>query len=395
MEAEKKPRIVKIKIKNEAKASKKFSLYDAFIGLVILLAIILLVNVVLTFNLSKNLKKSQQATMEINKPAKVELAVIKDSKCNDCFDIAAAVNYVKSAKVNITNEKTYEFSSSEGKQLASKYGIEKIPGLIITGEIEKVQLQGLVKNNGALVLAAPEPPYTNTATGKIEGRVVAYYLKDLSCTTCSDFPQLLVSEMKKSKIAFSDEKTVASDSAQGKDFIKNYHIDFLPAMILSKDASVYEIMSQAWSRYGPQETDGNYVLRLAVPPFINLTTGKLRGLVALTYLTDKSCSECYDVNQHKQILQGSASMKFEKEEKVDISDAKGKELIAKYNITQVPTVIVTGDFEAYPAAQGLKQFFSVEKDGSFIFRKLSALGTYKDLSKNQVVKAAPQQQASQ
>lgn len=128
---------------------------------------------------------------------------------------------------------------------------------------------------------------------------------------------------------------------------------------------------------------------MVFPPFLNLTTGKLKGLVNVVYLTDGSCAECYNVSQHKEVLTNPEGfdITLDKEESYDISDAKGKELIAKYNVTKVPMVILSDEVSVYPSSLALKQFFSVEKDGSFVFRTAEAVGTYKDLTTNQVVKA--------
>ena len=163
--------------------------------------------------------------------------------------------------------------------------------------------------------------------------------------------------------------------------------------MLSEDASFYNVIQQAWPQVGSREKDA-FVLRLVSPPFINLTTGKLRGIVNIIYLTDKSCSDCYDVHKHKEILtsEQSFAVKLDKEETFDVSDAKGKELIVKCNITLAPTIILSDEISVYPSIYALKRFFSVEKDGSYIFRLLSAVGTYKDLTKNEVLKAP---QASQ
>ncbi len=367
-------------------SKKKFNLYNAFIGLIILLAVILLINIFLTLNLSNDLKKSAEAAKESVKPAKIELAVVKNSRCADCFDISAVLNYIKAAKLNVTKENIYEFDSAQGKQLTVKYGIEKVPSVIITGEIDKLQMQGPVKNKDALIFA-PEPPYTNISTGKIEGRVVLYYL-DPQCTKCRDI-SLLITQIKGAGIRISAQKNVTPDSDEGKNLIKKYNIEFAPAIIMSKDASAYSIIQKAWPPIGSKEADGSYVFRLAAPPFINLTTGKIRGLVGITYLADKSCTECYDVKLHKEILTNPQTfgMYVDNEEAVDIADAKGKEMIAKYNITKVPATILSDEVSVYPSSKALGQFFSLEKDGYYVFRKLEVLGTYKDLPTNQVVKA--------
>lgn len=369
----------------------KLNIEDIFIVLVILLGIVLIINILLTFNLNKDLKKGAEAAQERLKPAKIELTLLKNSKCNDCFDISTIISHIKNANVNITKEIMYEFSSGEAKGLISKYSIEKIPTVIVTGEIDKANIQGLEKKENALILTKLEPPYTNALTEKIEGRVTLYNLKDAECAKCSNLTPL-INQIKGAGIKISEEKIIAPSSAEGEELIKKYKIQFTPTIILSEDAALYDVIQNAWPQVGSKESDGSYVLRLVNPPFINLTTNELRGLVSIIYLTDKSCTECYDVSLHKQILENpqSFAITLDKEETIDISDAKGEELIAKYNITQVPTVILSDEVNVYPSSQVLNQFFSVEKDGSYVFRRAVIVGTYKDLTTSQVVNAQQQ-----
>lgn len=373
---------------DKEKRRKKFDVETIFIGITIILGIILVINILLAYNLKNDLQKSAEEIKEKLKPAKIELTIIKNSKCSDCFDISTILSHIKSANLNITKQNSVEFNSEEGKSIIKKYNIKKIPTIVITGEIDKVSVQGLEKAQNALLLASINPPYTNALNGEIEGKVILYNLKDPACQKCNDLAPL-VGQIKSAGVRISEEKIIAPSSNEGKELTKKYRIDFAPTIILSKDAAAYDIMQKAWPQIGTKESDGSYVLRIASPPFINLTNGKLRGIVNIIYLTDKSCTECYDVGQHKEILtnQQSFAIKLEKEEAYDISEAKGKELIYKYNITQAPTVILSDEVNAYSSIQALKHFFSVEKDGSYVFRRLAALGTYKDLLKNQIVKA--------
>ncbi len=372
--------------------SQKFNLWNIFIWLTVLLGIVLIINIILTFNLNKDLQKSAESAKEKLKPAKIGLTLIKNSKCADCFDISTIASRIKNANVNVTKQENFEFDSKEGKAIISKYKVDKVPTVILAGEIDKVNIQGFEKKENALLLTKLEPPYTDAATGKIVGKVALYHLKDSACERCSNLT-ILINQIKSSGVRISEEKTVSPTSDEGKELIKKYNIGFAPTVILSKDASVYGIIQQAWPAIGSKETDGSYVLRLVNPPFINLTTGKLRGIVDVVYLTDKSCSECYDVGLHREILtnQQSFAIKLDKEEKYDISDAKGKELIIKYNITQVPAVILSNEVGVYPSSQVLKQFYSIENDNSFVFRKAAVLGTYRDLAANKIVKAQQSQ----
>lgn len=378
--------------KKGEKSFKKLNFYYLFIGAAVLLGIVLIFNIVLTSSLNSQLKKNAELTQESQKPARIELTSIRNSECSDCFDISAAIEYAKNSKANITKENVLEFGSSEAKNAISKYKIERVPTLIVTGETDKLNLQGFAKSNNALLLQA-SPPYTNAQTREIIGKVALFLIRDPSCKKCNDLG-ILVSQIKQSGIKIAAEKNLTPDSAEGKEIINKYGIDFAPALILSKDAGVYQLIQQAWSQIGTKEIDGNYVLRAVNPPYINLTTGKLRGLVKAIYLTDKSCADCYDASVHKQILTSpqSFAILLDEEETFDVSDTNGKELILRYNITQVPTIIISDEAGAYPSSQALRQFFSVEKDGYYIFRTAQVMGTYKDLAAGQVVK---QQQAQE
>ena len=115
--------------------------------------------------------------------------------------------------------------------------------------------------------------------------------------------------------------------------------------------------------------------------------------IKLISLTDESCSDCYDASIHKQIL-SRLGLVISEEEEIDVSTENGKKLIEKYEINAVPTIIIQGDAEEYPAlAQVWSQVGTVEDDGSYVFRKIEAMGRgikYKDLTTNSVVDSALQ-----
>lgn len=374
-------------------STKNLNNYHIFIGISVLLAIILLFSITQTFSINSALKDKTEKAKELAKPAKIELAVIKDSKCADCFDISQVVQYIKSAKVEVASERSIEFDSAEGKQLIAKYNLEKIPAVVVLGETDKANIEGFEKKNDALLFTQVPPPYVNATSGEIKGRIILTSINDPSCGECADL-NVLINQMKSSGITMTEQKNVNSNSDEGKLLIAKYNLGFVPTIILSKDADAYPIINQAWAQLGTRDTDGSYVLRTVYPPYINLTTNKLRGIVDIVYLADNSCTECYNVSTHSQILASpqTYAIKFGNEKTVDASDAAGKGLIAKYNITQVPTVILSSEVSAYPASQALKQFFSLESDGSYIFRKLEVVGVYRDLITNQVVQPQSQQQ---
>ena len=378
---------------DEHKKRKKIKMEDILIGTLVVLGIVLLISNLMALSLGNDLKKATEEYNEKARPGKISLTVIKNSKCAECSDIAPAVEAIRQSKVNVTDENTVEFNSKEAKELISKYQLKKIPSIVITGEIERVSLEGLEKKDNALIYSDVQPPYTNAGTGKTEGAVRLYLIKDSSCAECKDL-SALVTQIESTGVKFSEEKTVEASSAEGKELASKYRLSSVPSLILSKDIELYPAIAEAWPQVGSIEQDGAFVLRAPYPPFKNLTTGKVNGVVKMTYLTDLSCADCYDVNNHKSVLssQGSFGITISSEETVDISSAKGKELVRKYGITLVPTIILSKDVSVYPSSQGLKQFFKVADDGSYFFTSLSLMGTFKDLSTGEIVKPQAQGQ---
>ncbi|MBI2655825.1 hypothetical protein HYX06_05395 [Candidatus Woesearchaeota archaeon] len=363
---------------------------DILLIVAAVLGVILIINIFLAFGINQNLKKNIEAAKEAARPAKIQLTLIKNSKCADCFDASVLVDYVKSQKIELLNEKAIEFNSNEAKELISKYKIEKIPSILITGELEKLNLDGFDKIQDALVLSQINPPYTDAASGKVKGRVSLKLVKDESCVKCDNM-EALIGQINLAGIKLGENKNISASSQEGKALIAKYKIGFVPTIVLSEDAGEYAIIQQAWPSIGTKEKDA-YVLRTVYPPFINLTTGQLRGLIDIIYLTDNSCADCYNVSFHKSVLtsQQSFAMAIGNEKTADISSAEGEDLVSKYSITQVPTVILSSEAGVYPSSTGLAQFFSIEKDNSYVFRQPSVVGAYKDLTTNSIVK--PQQE---
>jgi len=97
-------------------------------------------------------------------------------------------------------------------------------------------------------------------------------------------------------------------------------------------------------------------------------------LVDVTYLTDETCEGCYDVRVHRTIL-SRLGIQFGRESVIDAASGDGMTLIDLYNISKIPTIILSPEAEDYDA------FVSVwggvgtkEDDGYYIFRAVDKLG---------------------
>jgi len=359
------------------------------IPLIIILGIVLIVNISLMSDLNSRINKKMEELELASIPAMVELLVLKDSGCDICFDIDAVVSKVKRYKVNVTEERIIEYDSEEGKALIAKHGIEKIPAIVVTGEIDKAKIGIMDKKEDSLIFTNPNLPYIKTETGDIAGRVTVTHITESSCTLCND-PANLVSQFKENGVNIFKETRVSADSKYGGELIRKYEIKNLPTTIFSKDLNEYTDITENWGSVGSVEDDGNLVLRATNVigiPYFNIEKNKTVGIVEISYLVDESCDECYDVNVHRSILIQSYGLKFGKEIRIDVSDEQGSYLVKKYNITVIPTFILSGDAGAYLQLERVwAGVGTIEDDGSYVFRNMGAMqgSVYKDLTTGEI-----------
>jgi thioredoxin-related protein len=379
---------------HKEKPHKAFNYGKVINILIIVLAALLLFNLysITKSNLMINEKLEEQ--LKANAPAKLQLIIIKDSNCKDCFDISKIVSIIKARKTEIVKENVLEFSSAKAKTLIKRYDIEKIPTVIVAGEIEKATPEldkaqlNFKKQDNAMVFIDVEPPYIDTESNDVKGIVSLTYIKDINCNECSNMSNA-IEFLKKSGVIIKETEELEWTSKRAKELIKKYDIKKIPTLILSEDAGLYDSISSFWSQVGSIEDDNYLVLRTFNPPYVDVSTGRTLGLVSMILLTDKTCIECYNVSIHKDIITNERGFNVKLKEEIyyDISSVNGKELLNKYNITQIPTIILSEDADEYPR---LKQVWAgvgtIEQDGSYVFRNLKTLKVpYKDLTTNKII----------
>ena len=98
----------------------------------------------------------------------------------------------------------------------------------------------------------------------------------------------------------------------------------------------------------------------------------------LTHLLDDSCEDCYDPVSLGNYMRTVVFVGSD--ESINASSAEGQALIGGYNISFIPTVLLTGDLEPYEAI-GFKEFWEIQfgtKDGdAYVFRNTGFLGDLK------------------
>ncbi len=366
------------------------SISNRFLILLILLVISVTINLYFITSLNLKLSEKVAAEKEAARPANIQVLKITDASCKECSVETALSGLQASSSLKITDAKSIDASSSEAKFFIYALGIKRLPALVLKGEVEKTsaapalsQLK-VTKFNSSLSFIEAVAPYVDVASGATKGKVASTLLVDSSCSKCFSM-KTLVSNLKNAGVFFSSEREIEYNTQEGKELISKYGVQKVPAIIISKDVLEYEAVAQVWPSLNATEKDGNYALHATSPPYRDLNSSTIRGLVDLIMLSDKSCSSCYDVSVHKQIL-SQFGITINNESSYDLSDSGGTALIAKYNITKAPTVLISPDAELYSLfVQVWSQVGDRASDKWYVFRTVNVMGTYKDLSSGSVI----------
>ncbi|MBI4016468.1 MAG: hypothetical protein HY363_02125 [Candidatus Aenigmarchaeota archaeon] len=363
--------------------SRKTNLTTINTCLLVILLIILVVNTYSVIKFKEYLKPKQA-----QKLPQVELTLIKVANCEQCFDVAQIEQYVKQlGNINLT--KTTTLAEAEANELITQYSLANLPAAVIIGEIENLTIENFAAKNNALIFDQPPAPYYDTAVREIKGKVTATIITDKTCKQCADL-NAIIAQLKQMGVLISSTKTLDKNTSEAKKLIEKYNIEKIPTMLFSKDALLYDVFQRVWSTIGTTEKDETLVMRQVNPPYKDLATNSVKGLVALTYVADKSCTDCFNVSILKEVMTSNFGVQFVKENFADTSSSAGKRLIEKYNITNVPTILLSAEVKDYPSIEEVwQQAGTIEKDGTYVFRNMNLLEgqTYKNLQNNQVITA--------
>jgi hypothetical protein len=185
----------------------KYNISILLVGLVIVIS---LVNILNLTNIGSSVEEQIKLYQEEARPARIEVVKIVDSSCEACYDIETALSVIKQSPVNVTRETVVEIS--DAGQLIGAYEIERVPTLVITGEINKSNVGAIWSQwgelrNGAFVFTKQLPPYVDTAENKTVGLVSLVRITDPSCSDCFNLSGF-VKQLKTSGIVVSEEKTL-------------------------------------------------------------------------------------------------------------------------------------------------------------------------------------------
>ncbi|MBI3037376.1 hypothetical protein HYY73_06545 [Candidatus Woesearchaeota archaeon] len=213
----------------------------------------------------------------------VSLTYVNVSSCKECPDLMGVVQQLR-AQIKVADFKAVDKDSEEGKKLVVDYEMARLPGILISSDVNEYPLAdqlaqvGTVKKGGAIALGS-NAPYYNTSTGKVDGIASLILLNDSSCTGCYDVTMHLAIVKNRFQVYFESIKSVDASSEEGRELVSKYSIKAAPTIILTGQVSAYTQLNAIWPSVGTVEKDGAYVFRqmtqIAGSPYKDLTTGKV------------------------------------------------------------------------------------------------------------------------
>jgi len=304
--------------------------------------------------------------------AKQEVILLQAADCTECISLASAQAVFTIPMRNVS-------SGEEFNKLVSKYSIRKLPALIVSNQSLFTEqaagqiVQQFTLRAGALVYETVTPPYYDVSSKKVKGIVNATTISPANCHECVNVSDV-VGSLASVGVNLRSVDNLQETDSRAIELISRYHLTALPAFIFSPDLLEYPEFSQQWAKVGSTEADGNLVLHNLFAPYKNLSSGNKDGLVRLTYISANVCRTCYNATLHRNVLVGQFKIFIASETTIDASSGQGAALVRQYNLTKVPTVILSREAAAYASlTDAWQQVGSVESDGAFVFRAIDQL----------------------
>ncbi len=93
----------------------------------------------------------------------------------------------------------------------------------------------------------------------------------------------------------------------------------------------------------------------------------------ITVLSAPTCTECVDMNDLLTPLRKTEKVHIRTEETIEYTSDKGAELIKKYNVTRVPTILVKGDTaKLFDVASFVQNLGTQAEDGTLVITNVPA-----------------------
>ncbi|MEK6916701.1 MAG: hypothetical protein AABW92_03065 [Nanoarchaeota archaeon] len=186
----------------------------------------------------------------------------------------------------------------------------------------------------------------------------------------------IVDQIKSLDVNVTSEQTFEYNSDEAKSLIQEYNIKKVPTLIVKGEINKSTKLQTMFNSYGEQFQDA-MVVNKQFPLYYDLDDGRIVGKVSLTQLRDSSCKYCKTPNSIISVL-GQSGIVFSSERNIDVSSQEGQQLVKRFSITQVPTIILDNEASYYDGFESTWSSVGTKNEGYFILRSLNL--PYKDLA---------------
>ncbi len=200
-------------------------------------------------------------------------------------------------------------------------------------------------------------------------------LSDQNCPRCFDVSPILTSLKSNSNLKVVKESSVDVNSEEGKKLITELGIENAPTVVVKGEFNK-EIVKPLWDSSWSVGKSGVFFIQ-PLPPYVDLNTKSITGLVDTTILKDSSCEKCFDFSRVTDFFEQS-SIILNSKNIVEYQSPEGQELVRKFAINKTPVLIVTKNIQEYPQVAHLWERLPLtEKENQLIIDPL--LPPYRDL----------------
>ncbi|MBR9678835.1 MAG: hypothetical protein GON13_01030 [Nanoarchaeota archaeon] len=191
---------------------------------------------------------------------------------------------------------------------------------------------------------------------------ITILLPDCDCFDAKSFVQKLVSA------GLNTSSISELTASEGYSLIQKFSLQKLPAILFSNRIVDYPFYL-GLSFYGDLENNV-FVFRNPDPPYYSVESGEVvDGEVSVTYISHSDCDKCYNVSVHRDILVNIYGVNIGDEFFVN----ETSQLIEEYNISKIPTVILSKSANDYPSLLRVWPGM-IAGDGSLVFTEPDSLG---------------------
>lgn len=238
--------------------NEKNSLFPFILFMMMLIVVI---NLGFEFYLKNKVAQNLEIAIKEKQPPVYNLFYIKDKSCKDCFPIEIFGKKINDGVSQVTiNENFVDSDSDKGNELINKYKIDKLPSLVITGDIKKNNdiYQFLDKTGDVTdedyVLRVIQPVYYDIKQDEYIGRFSVHYISTPDCEECYDV-SLHKSALEGLLLIPNKEKLIDYRSEEAQELIKKHNITKVPTIVLQGTLGKINKFNQIWENYGTIEDD--------------------------------------------------------------------------------------------------------------------------------------------